>query len=244
MESFFSKSEKVQDIIKNFNLTKTLFVSSIIIGDAHTGKKTLARSLFPDAVVVSAVDEEKVKLAIESYDEIIITEFEKFQNQMALEFNNKRIIAIANYIRDSLVTDDLFAFIYTMPSLKNRPKDVHYLAQKFILEAQKNLLLEETPISLNDIPYSLVHNSKSLKKSIYQYLVKQSLDKHDLMDLIDHYLYNILDGNNNYEAHLELYEKPLITAGLRKYGSQLQLSQALGINRNTLRKKIQKQGIR
>ena len=35
-----------------------------------------------------------------------------------------------------------------------------------------------------------------------------------------------------------LYEVPLIRAGLTKYKSQLQLSDKLGLNRNTLRKKI------
>ncbi len=53
METFFSTSDKVQHIIKSFNLTKTLFVSSIIIGEAHTGKKSLAQSLFPDTPLVS-----------------------------------------------------------------------------------------------------------------------------------------------------------------------------------------------
>ncbi|TNF45412.1 MAG: Fis family transcriptional regulator, partial [Epsilonproteobacteria bacterium] len=43
--------------------------------------------------------------------------------------------------------------------------------------------------------------------------------------------------------HLGLYEKPLIEAGLKKFGSQLQLSQVLGINRNTLRKKIHEHNI-
>ncbi len=45
-------------------------------------------------------------------------------------------------------------------------------------------------------------------------------------------------GFNIYKRELELFEKALIVAGLEKYGSQLKLAQALGINRNTLRKKI------
>jgi DNA-binding protein Fis len=52
-----------------------------------------------------------------------------------------------------------------------------------------------------------------------------------------------LNGNNEYKEHLNLYEEPLIEAGLKKFGSQLQLSQVLGINRNTLRKKIHEHNI-
>ena len=70
METFFTTSDKIQHIIKGFNLTKTLFVSSIIIGEAYTGKKTLARYLFPDAPLVSGNNQEEVKLALETYDEL------------------------------------------------------------------------------------------------------------------------------------------------------------------------------
>jgi len=43
--------------------------------------------------------------------------------------------------------------------------------------------------------------------------------------------------------HIKIFEKPLIEAGLKKYGSQFKLSNALGINRNTLRKKIHEHDI-
>jgi DNA-binding protein Fis len=35
-----------------------------------------------------------------------------------------------------------------------------------------------------------------------------------------------------------LYEVPLIRAGIKRFKSQLQLADKLGLNRNTLRKKI------
>jgi len=47
MEQFFTRSEQIQHIIKSFNLTKTLFVSSIIIGEANIGKKHLLVIFFP-----------------------------------------------------------------------------------------------------------------------------------------------------------------------------------------------------
>ena len=238
METFFTTSDKIQHIIKGFNLTKTLFVSSIIIGEAHTGKKTLARYLFPDAPLVSGSNQEEVKLALETYDELIISDFEKLSNQSALDFANKRIIATANYMGNAGLIDELFAFIYTMPTLQERPDDVRYLRDIFVKEAHSTLMLEEDDTRLDTIPLNLTANSKSLKKSIYHHLMKQTMNIDDIKEMLYDYLYTHFEGNDNYRAHLGLYEIPLIEAGLKKYGSQLQLSQALGINRNTLRKKI------
>ena len=243
METFFTTSDKIQHIIKSFNLTKTLFVSSILIGEPHTGKKTLARHLFPDAPLVSGKNQDEVKLALASYDEIIISDFEKLSNQNALDFANKRIIATANYMGNAGTIDELFAFIYTMPPLHERPDDVKYLRDLFVKEAQSTLMLESDDVPLDAIPLNLTANSKSLKKSIYHHLIKQTMNIYEIKEMIFNYLYTHFEGNNNYKEHLGLYEVPLIKAGLKKYGSQLQLSQALGINRNTLRKKIHEHAI-
>lgn len=238
MEQFFTKSEHVQNIIKGFNLTKTLFVSSIIIGEENIGKKLLAKHLFPDAHVVSGDDQEAVETALKEYDELIITDFEKLSNQESLQLDNKRIIATANYIGNKQTIDNLFAFIYTLPSLKERLEDTEHIKELYIKEACDDLMLDIQEISTLDIPVNLTQNSKSLKSTIYKYLMIHSMDKKDIQDAIYAYILNNLDGNNGYKEYLELYEKPLIEAGLQKFGSQLQLSQILGINRNTLRKKL------
>ncbi len=238
MESFFTTSAQIQSIIKGFNLTKTLFVSSIIIGEPNIGKKSLARYMFPNTPLVSGTDQEEVEAALEIYDELIISDFEKLSNQDSLNLDNKRIIATANFIGNKQTIDNLFAFIYTMPSLKERNEDTLYICDLFIKEAQSNLMLESKIVNKDEIYLNLTHNSKTLKKSIYQHLMKHFMDKNSIEDAMYHFLLNHLEGNNVYKEYLSLYEKPLIKAGLTKYGSQLQLSQILGINRNTLRKKI------
>jgi len=238
METFFTTSEKVQHIIKSFNLTKTLFVSSIIIGEPHTGKKTLTKYLFPNVPLVSGENQEEVEEALKNYDELIITDFEKLTNQNTFDFTNKRIIATANYIGNSSVIDELFGFIYHMPSLLERPEDVVFLTEHFIKEAKTTLLLEELEIDHKDILVNLSQNSQSLKRDIYLHILKFSMKQHDIEEILYQYLLKNLDGNDGYREYLGIYEKPLIEAGLKKYGSQLQLSQVLGINRNTLRKKI------
>ena len=243
MEQFFTSSEQIQNIIKGFNLTKTLFVSSIIIGEPNIGKKSLARYLFPEAPVVSGEDQEEVEKLLQEVDELIITDFEKLSNQESLNLDNKRIIATANYMGNQQTIDNIFAFIYTLPSLKERPDDTKYIRNIFIKEARATLMLDDTKVSLSDIPINLSDNSKTLKKTIYTYLMKHSMNEKDIQEAVYSYLLQNLNGNNEYKEHLELYEKPLIEAGLKKYGSQLQLSQVLGINRNTLRKKIHEHNI-
>ena len=184
------------------------------------------------------VNQEEVTQALENHDELIITDFEKLTNQSNFDFSNKRIIATANYIGNSSLIDDLFGFIYTMPSLAERPDDVTYLTKRFAKEALSILMMDSLEIDLKNISLNLSKNSRSLKKSIYLYLVQHSMGSSEIEEVLYHYLLKHLDGNDAYREYLGLYERPLIQAGLKKFGSQLQLSQVLGINRNTLRKKI------
>jgi DNA-binding protein Fis len=243
MKHFYTRSEQIQGIIKGLNLTKTLYVSSIIIGPEFTGKKSLAKSVFPSAVVVSGENQEEVKTALASSDELIITDFEKLQNQTELDFTNKRIIATANYLGNSTLIDDLFAFIYTMPTLSQRGEDVAYLKELYIEDAKSTLMIENQTIDTENIPLDLSLNTKSLKRSVYTYLIKHTMESEDIEEILYSYLLKHLEGNDAYRENLRLYEKPLIKAGLEKFGSQLKLSEILGINRNTLRKKIHENNI-
>jgi len=65
----------------------------------------------------------------------------------------------------------------------------------------------------------------------------------DIEQILYEYLYRNMEGNNAYRENLPLFERPLIEAGLKKFKSQLKLSSVLGLNRNTLRKKIYELGI-
>lgn len=243
MDNFFTRSPKIENIIKSFNLTKTLFVSSILVGEPNTGKKTLIKYLFPDAIWVSGENQKEVEELLETQNELVIYHFEKLSNHNKFDFTNKRIIAIANYIGNSTLIDKLFAFIYHLPPLKERPEDVTFLAQEFEKEAKKTLLIKELELKTQPLPIDLTLNSKSLKKEIYYHLFIQTVTKKDIQDILFNYFGKDLEGNNNYRKHLEVYEKPLIEAGLKEFGSQLKLSDVLGINRNTLRKKINEHNI-
>jgi len=107
----------------------------------------------------------------------------------------------------------------------------------FLKEVKINLVIEED-IMIDRELLDISSNTQSLKRSLYHQAFSQNCNHHDIEEILYHYLYNKMEGNSDYRKFLPLYEKPLIQAGLKKYGSQLKLSDILGINRNTLRKKI------
>lgn len=238
---FLSNSPQIDNIVKGFTLTKSLFVSSLLVGENHTGKKTLIKMLFPHTNYVDASNSEELHLALEKYDEIVIYNFDKLVNFENLNFENKRIVAIANHIENSVKIENKFAFIYHMPNLKQR-RDIALLSEYFQKKIQKELMLPE-PIELDSSKFDLSENIKSLKASIYKQLMHKTLDTPDIEEILFEYLFDNIKGNNAYRDCLHLYERPLIKAGLEKYKSQLKLSNILGLNRNTLRKKIQEHGL-
>ncbi|MBU1668660.1 Fis family transcriptional regulator [bacterium] len=238
---FLSNSHQIDNIVKGFTLTKSLFVSSLIVGEKHTGKKTLIQTLYPHTIYIDAGNSEELFSALEKYDEVVIYNFEKIINFENLNFENKRIIAIANHIENSIKIEKKFAFIYHMPKLEERV-DLDLLIKYFQDKIQKDLMLD-FPIDIDKSQLDFSQNLKSLKASMYQQLIKKTLSDHDIEGILFEYLIQHIDGNNAYREHLPLYEKPLIKAGLHKYKSQLKLSNILGLNRNTLRKKIQEHGL-
>lgn len=242
VDQFLTQSPKVQAIIKGFNLTKSLFVSSILVGEAYTGKKTLIRYLFPTILFADGNDQQTVEQMLENHNELVIYNFEKLKNIENLNFDNKRIVAISNYISNEKTIDALFAFIYQMPSLKERPEDIALLTKHFSKEVKSNLMINDD-IVVNSSKLDISANNHSLKRSLYQKAFKYTCNDQDIQDILYQYLLDNMEGNNDYKEYLALYEKPLIDAGLKKFGSQLKLSNILGINRNTLRKKIYELGI-
>jgi len=237
-----SSSLAVKSITKGLTLSKSLFVSTIIWGEPHTGKQTLVHSIYPEAEFIDGQTIDNLKDILDSSREILIYNFEAVQNTGALNLENRRIIAIANYTKLPISIESNFAFIYKMPPLRERLDDVQKFIKNFIKELQYELMIK----SRIDIPIKhldLSQNFKSLKISLHREFIKKTLSPKDIEDILFDYFYNRIEGKNSYRENLSLYEKPLIEAGLKKFKSQLKLSEALGLNRNTLRKKIHEHNI-
>ncbi len=238
---FLSNSPQIDNIVKGLTLTKSLFVSSLIVGEEHIGKKTLIKSLFPNSIYIDAHNYEELEIALKNSSELIIYNFEKLLNFEQLNFENKRIIAIANRIDNTEKIEKKFAFIYRMPNLSER-EDLELLIEFFQKQIEKELMIE-SHIELDTTQLDLSKNIKSLRASLYKQLIHKTITREEIKNILEEYLYEHIEGNNAYRENLSLYEVPLLIAGLKKFKSQLKLSAVLGLNRNTLRKKIQEHGL-
>ncbi len=232
----------IESITKGLQLSKSLFVSSIIVGEPYTGKLTLVRQVYPQSLYVDAHDLNTLKSALENHDEIIIYNFESIVNLDHYDFQNKRIIAIANKMGNKEAIEKHFAFIYELPPLRERLDEAKKIAETLRKEMENELMLEES-IMIDFDALDLRQNFKSLKISLYKQLIKKSLTPTDIEEVLYDLFLEKLEGKNGYKDFLPLYERPLILAGLKKYKSQLQLSDVLGLNRNTLRKKIKEHNL-
>jgi DNA-binding protein Fis len=239
---FLSNCTQIDNIVKGLTISKSLFVSVIVIGEPHTGKKTLIRMLFPHSKFIDANNYDEMIKALNSYDEVILYNFESVVNLEALNFENKRVIAISNRVTNSLSIEKKFAFIYHIPPLRDRKEDIKILTEYFSKTIKKELMLKsDVKIDYQDIDLS--ENIKSLKASIYKKMMFNNLKYKDIETILYNFFLKEIGGNNVYRDMLPLFEKPLIEAGLLKFKSQLRLSSVLGLNRNTLRKKIYELGI-
>ncbi|MBN2767558.1 MAG: Fis family transcriptional regulator [Campylobacterales bacterium] len=240
MENFNSSSPEVTKIQKGLRLTKTLLVSSLIAGEKHTGKKTLIKDIFPDAFWIDAKDIKEVKKALGVHQEIVLSNFDSSLPYNESDFYSKRVIAICDDPSIIKKKESLFSFVYLLPPLRERPSDVKILAKKFIGKANE-IMGNDIEIDMKNLDIS--ENIKSLKKSIYKEVFSSSLDENEIKSILYNYFYNAFDDENGYRELSEIFERPLIEAGLKKYKSQLKLASILKINRNTLRKKIYELGI-
>lgn len=126
---------------------------------------------------------------------------------------------------------------FDIPSLSHRVEDVEVLVNLFKEEATL-LFGGEKNLDLKNFKADLSQNAKSLKRQVMVNYLLEDIQDSELMGIIKNYLYDKMGSNSDYRNFLYLYEVPLIQAGLERFKSQLQLSDKLGLNRNTLRKKI------
>ncbi|MDA7817744.1 Fis family transcriptional regulator [Sulfurimonas sp.] len=239
--SFITVSSASKEALKTATLLKTLGVNALITGENGVGKKTLAQYILPKAPILEASNLDELLVTLNSVDEIVIVNLENSPNIKKIfdiiNSKNIRVIATARSSYSNDTVDNIFSIKFDIPPLEQRPEDVSALIDKFIKEAS-SLFSMHDDFNVENFTPDLSENSNSLRRQVMINYLLQDINDNELMDIIQNYLVDKLGSNSDYKNFLHLYEAPLIKAGLYKFKSQLQLADKLGLNRNTLRKKI------
>ncbi len=228
----------MQEVKKLISLVRGISVNTIIMGDEGVGKSLSAKLIVPNAIAVSGRKPEDVIKALKNFDEVIIEDFDKLPNADSLHTSGKKIVATSRKkIKDSTL-DKLFGIKIDIEPLSKRPEDISPLVEYFIEKAQKELELYEE-LDAQTVARDISKNCHTLKRSAYQALLCSSLDEEQLTSVMENYFFTRLDdADDNYKRFLDIFDSAIINANHKMFKSQLMMSYKMGINRNTLRKKI------
>jgi len=239
---FIALSPQMQEVKKLIALVRGINVNTIVMGDVGVGKTLVAKTIIPNAIVVCGDKPEDVFKALKSFDEIIIEDFDKLPNSDLPLLDGKKIVATSKKrIKDSTL-DRLFGIKIEIPSLSERKADIDSLKEHFLDRAKKDLSIGSN-IDISVVATDISQNCHSLKRASYQALLCNDITKEQLGVIMEEYFYSHMDDSEeNYKLFLDVFDGAIINANHRKYKSQLMISYKMGINRNTLRKKIMQLG--
>ncbi|MDQ7045337.1 MAG: Fis family transcriptional regulator [Sulfurimonas sp.] len=239
--SFIAVSDASKEAFKTATLLKTLSVNSLITGQSGVGKKSIAQYILPNAPIIDALKFDELLSTLKSNSDVIITNLQNSPNLLTLidtiNNNNIRVVATAKYHLDNEILDDLFSVKFDIPPLVQREEDVTELISIFCKEAS-SLFGVQNELNRESFVADLSNNAHSLKRQVMIAYLLQDIKDTELMAIMEQFLFDKIGSNSDYRDFLYLYEVPLIKSGLKKFKSQLKLSDKLGLNRNTLRKKI------
>ena len=240
--NFLTSSQASVEALRAATLLKGLTVNALIFGPVGTGKETLAKFIVPHAPIFNSSEYDVILNALPTINEIIVLDIDTIANLTIMyeqcKKNSVRLIATSRISLMHEKSDLIFPLKIELPPLAERIEDVDILVDYFIQFAQDEFALNHD-IVLEDFTPDISENAISLKKQIYQNVLLKELSDTALMEMLQTFLVQRIGTKNDYREFLYLYEIPLLKAGFERFKSQLKLSQELGINRNTLRKKLE-----
>jgi DNA-binding NtrC family response regulator len=246
MDEFVAFSQNSQESLKMATLSSSLFINTIIIGEKAVGKNHLAKVISPNAKVYEALELENLirnsLIDFKTMDEIIINNLHKIASTKNLleKIVNFDIKIVATSLEYKEIYEKFFEVKIEVPPLRERKEDVEFLTKKYINDAKKLFLIDK---DFKNIHIDLSNNAISLKKSIFRAILFDSLNKEDIMDILEDFLLKEFEKTTSYKELLSIFEIPLLKAGKKAFKSQLQMAKKFDINRNTLRKKLSENGL-
>ncbi|HIP60401.1 MAG TPA: hypothetical protein EYH01_08250 [Campylobacterales bacterium] len=246
MDEFITESQVSKNALNMATLASTLPVQVLIFGEVGVGKKSLAHVVFHDATLFDALEFQDMindnSINLEDFEILILSDIDRVNNIKQfiekLEKQHIKIIATATQEKESF--GEKFAVRIDLLPLRDRSEDLENLSLNYLTQANR---LFGTDTKIDNIEMDFSKNSISLRESIYRGVVFDSINENQLATLLEGFLLKQMDEITEYKELLEIFEIPLIKASRTKFKSQLQMSGALNINRNTLRKKINQYGL-
>lgn len=242
MEDFIAVSQISIELKNSANLLKALDINALIVGQAGVGKISLSKYISNKASIYKAKELQKDildnVLTISNTTIIVkniedITNVDMFLNW--IENNSIRVLATTTKNELNEKIEALFSITLEIPPLETRKEDIKPLANKFSKEAALTLGISSKP---DKLIVNTSNNAHSLRKSIFFSYLFETIGENEIMMLVEKHVLDNMQGENNYRDFLHLYEAPLLRASQKKYKSQVQMAKYLGLNRITLRKKL------
>ena len=244
MQEYIAKDSISKEILNSAKLLQAVEVNALILGGSGVGKKSLAKYILPNSEIYQAkflqkdiIDDmvalQSRAIIVDKIDEI--TNIDVFLEW--LEENNIRLIAISNTENLNQKLKDIFSINLEIPALNKREEDTKALVTKFSQEASS--ILDMPLISQSKLIVNISNNTHSLRKSIYFSYLFETIGEHEILMFLEKYISENLHGENSYKELSYIFEVPLLKASTRKYKSQVQVAKHLGLNRITLRKKLE-----
>lgn len=243
MENYIAISKNSKEILNSAHLLQSVEVNALISGEAGVGKKSLSKYIVPKAPLFKAKNlQEDIADNIISLQNcsIIVDKIEQITNIDLLInwINENGIRIIATTLKEDLNSKlaELFSITIELPPLKEREEDVKALTTKFSKEASATLDLDL--ILPSKLMINISNNAHSLRKSIYFSYLFETIGEDEILMFMENYMFSNMHGENSYKDFLYLLEVPMLKAATKKYKSQVQMAKHLGLNRITLRKKL------
>lgn len=242
--SFIAESAASKEALRSANLLKNLDLNSLIKAPYGSGKLALAKEILPNGSVVSFNDKESLEnLLTSNIEHIIITDFlVSSKDAYLIELIKKSTSKIVFTSNDLTIEQPPYVGItIELLPLHKREEDIKKLTQVYLDEAKK-IFGSNSDFTLN-IKELNTYNNHELKRSIYLSYLSNNIGKKDIMYIMQKYFADKIGTGNDYRDLLPIFDESLIRAETKKFKSQLQVAKYMGLNRNTLRKKIEELGL-